>query len=192
MQNHGSRANESGKNLESIIACMLSILKAKGYFPVSQYEFDIKTEYNDKFVVDFLVRGIPGYEEGLIFSCKRQEVNGSVDRKIESEIRVIKEFHPYPTIIIMVGDGWKPALKLWVEKQIGGNFIKVFFEYGDVLKWVEKIPEFDRETAGIIYEDLPMFEPKSNGVSEYNENPTQEDWSDHPLFNWQGPRKEDN
>lgn len=189
MTSQGGRANSSGKNAETLINCMLHILKGKGYHPVSQHTFDIQTEYADKLVVDNFVRGIPDFEPGLIFSCKRQETGGSAEQKIEAEIRIIKEYHPYPTILIMVGDAWKPRIKTWVKAQIDGrSLVEVFFRYKEVLSWAESIPQLDPQKAQQAYTDgLGLFEFKRSPNGKVTKAKSIK-WGDLPLF---GQKKDD-
>lgn len=159
MTTQGGSANRSGKAAEDVIACIIGILRKKGYSPVEQKTFDIKTLYSDTIRVDFFVLCIPKYEDGLIISSKRQEVSGSTEQKIEADIRMIKENYPHPTILIMVGEGWKGRVKKWALTQVDKvKLVMIFFNYNDLLKWLETVPKLDPELGSIIQaKTLPLW-----------------------------------
>ncbi|MHC4397146.1 MAG: PD-(D/E)XK nuclease superfamily protein [Planctomycetota bacterium] len=144
-----NKANRSGLNSEAIVKCVLAILESKNYPVVSQHFFPAeklrKSPIASKAIrVDFLVRCIPGYEAGLIIEIKRQDSSGSADQKLVYQIeKEIKEYYPYPAILVMVGIAWSSKWKKYAISQKDKWFIDVFFSYEDLLLWCESLPVAD-------------------------------------------------
>lgn len=89
---------------------------------------------------DFFLLNSPSYPSGLLISAKRQQSTGSVYEKAPYIIKNIKEYHPYPTIVVWDGDfklrGVKGAY-LWMKQQIGGRFIDVF-TINEFMSWANR------------------------------------------------------
>lgn len=167
--NNGKTANSSGRHAESIIECILTILKRKGYRPVSQYvippdQLLDKPLTSDSVRVDVLVRGIPQYESGLIISSKRQDEDGTAAEKLYYHIdHLIKKCYPYPTILVLTGNRWPARLVEYAQNAKDGKLIKVFLSYEDLLRWVENVPPINHARAVNGYlKNLPLFGKKDD------------------------------
>lgn len=154
-----NEANKSGQNSEAIADCVLSILRRKGYLVSAQYNFNIQELRkiplaSDKLRVDFLIRGISGYETGLIIEIKRQNSPGSMDQKLPYQIeKEILEYYPYPSILILIGKHWSGKWKVYAINHKGDWLIDVFFSYESLILWCEKLP--DAIPSHDIYKAVP-------------------------------------
>lgn len=82
-----------------------------------------KTLYDTNWKIDFLVSNLDGKIFGI--ECKWQQSSGSVDEKFPYLVLNIKEKCPYPCIIIVDGDGYKPKAKEWLNRQVDEKLLAV-------------------------------------------------------------------
>ena len=127
----GSIANTNGRTVEDVIA---DILHRKRYNYRRQYPVG-KGIYGTQRKVDFCVWGSKPAPDGLIIEVKWQHRAGSVDEKFPYLVENIA-LHPYPTIIVLDGDGFKPSAREWLIRQAGRrkNLLAVF-RLGEFVSW---------------------------------------------------------
>lgn len=141
-------ANASGQRVENIIKEILGILEDKEYVVQHGYPIDVKecrTEprYSKaRIFVDHLARPLPLYPEGLIFSDKSQNVCGSAQQKLDAAIEhEIKEVYPYPSYLIMIGNGWNSKAIEYAKGQIDNKWLlDVFTSFDALYEWCVKQP----------------------------------------------------
>ncbi len=85
-----------------------------------------------------LIKGLKGFEDGLIVEYRSQEVAGSTDEKITFLILNILEKYPHPTVVILDGNGWREGALRWVEKCAGDKLIEVNRSVGEFNNWFFK------------------------------------------------------
>ena len=160
--NSGKKANWTGKNFENFVYDNLIRMgfqfidnkefeRAMGFhlfsqsnfiqFPdssVSQWfttQFNLTdTIYGTKWKVDFLLHNVKR-RKSLVIECKWQQSPGSVDEKYPYLVANIKSQSPYPAIIILDGDGYKPNAKEWLKTQVDEKLIGVF-NMSEFFKWI--------------------------------------------------------
>ena len=146
----GSIANEQGNILENFVN---DALIRKGYEFVEKKKFAIAlyleqkiytrqlivgdTIYGTKWKADFTLHRPDKEPINLIIECKWQQTGGSVDEKYPYIVHNIKEKSPYPAIILLDGEGYKPQAKSWLKAQIDEKLIGIF-NMGEFLKWTNK------------------------------------------------------
>lgn len=134
--NQGSKANKTGKILESNVE---TTLKQHGYIAVCEqlpkrqklnwllnsttkgYGTEVYIGpgiYGTDIFVDFYIVGFPIFPSGLIIECKWQAASGSVDEKLPYLNLNIKNCYPAPTIVLIDGGGAKLGGIDWLKKQI--------------------------------------------------------------------------
>jgi hypothetical protein len=129
--NQGQKANFAGNEAEHIIA---GILNRKGC-GVKRQAVVCHGIYNTPVKVDFLVYGIPEFDDGLIIECKWQSTSGSVDEKFPYLVLNIQKCYPMPAIIVLSGGGYRPGAEKWLKSQVGGNLHAVL-NIDEFLAWV--------------------------------------------------------
>ncbi len=72
--------------------------------------------YDTKRKCDFLILNREKFKDGLIVECKWQQSSGSVDEKYPFAVFNIFKIG-VPTIILVDGDGYKPAALKWLKGQ---------------------------------------------------------------------------
>jgi site-specific DNA-adenine methylase len=143
----GTRANFTGRELEDFVA---SILEKRGYTKVEQRKFEPsehlnqpiyarrydagKNVYGTASRVDFVLYHPKKHHKCLIIEAKWQQTGGSVDEKYPFLILNIKNQHPYETILILDGGGYKRGACEWIRSQVGDNF-KALFDMAGFQKW---------------------------------------------------------
>jgi len=132
----GSKANRTGNRLERFVE---QTLQEYGYVPIvndTNGAFANRTSIGDKRYMtqvpvgptiyesqrksDFLVIDKDRFPDGLIIECKWQQSAGSVDEKYPFLLFNIQKTG-IPTIVLLDGDGYKPAAKQWLASQAGPN-----------------------------------------------------------------------
>lgn len=158
-------ANNSGRNAETIIRCVMQVLENKGYPVKYQYRFnsnELKEPpiFSNFLIADFLVRGISPFETGIVVSSKRQESVGTSKEKLHYHVvHVIKKCLPLPSILVLVGEQWAKKEKLFCQTQVDGKkLIDVFFSYERLLKWAETIPSITDKQRLESISDLPLIQ----------------------------------
>jgi len=147
--NSGKKANWTGKNFENFVYDNLIRMGFKfidnkdlkysdkrllpdptlfqepstRWFTTQFYLAD--TIYGTKWKVDFLLLDVIS-NNYLIIECKWQQSPGSVDEKYPYLVANIKSQSPYPGIILLDGDGYKPNAKKWLKTQLDEKLIGVF------------------------------------------------------------------
>lgn len=145
----GKHANDVGNSQEFKIMNFLYELQKKGYTFTANFYYDANHKrvrrkevsvcnsiYGDEkypcpLYIDFIIKGIPGFPNGLILESKVQTVAGSGDEKFPYLIANIKEKMPCPCIVILTlsaRDGQScglqdrfDAIKRWFKKQVDGK-----------------------------------------------------------------------
>ena len=137
----GGRANFTGNRLERFVEHTLTEL---GYtrlldrkertleylqsqeLPVYARQVTIgKSIYGTRLRCDFLVNNPDRLKEPLIIEAKWQGSAGSVDEKYPFLVHNIKQCHPYPTLVLLAGGGYKPGAEKWLREQTGDNLLAV-------------------------------------------------------------------
>src|SRR3990167_911590 len=129
----GKKANRTGSRLEQFVE---QALKDAGYtefwnFKKTAFE-NRKTiggkQYMTQLVVgqtiyettrkcDFFIVNRERFPDDLIIECKWQQSSGSVDEKYPFLLfNILKT--GIPTIVLMDGDGYKPAAMAWLKAQV--------------------------------------------------------------------------
>lgn len=129
--NQGQKANKAGDEAELLIA---STLLRHGCHIERQVNIGPGI-YGTPIFVDFVVRGLSQYPDGLIVESKWQTVSGSVDEKYPYLVRNIEDRYPLPTIIVLSGDGYKLGAEQWLKQQTGGNLVAVK-SLTEFIKWL--------------------------------------------------------
>jgi len=129
----GKKANYTGETTENNIAAMLQNA-CKGWRIRRQTSL-CKDIYGRTARVDFLVRGMPVHPEGIILEVKHQKSRGSIDEKFPYLVMSIKQCYPYPTIIILDGDGYSKGAERWLRRQIGGKLYGVM-SFSEFQNWL--------------------------------------------------------
>lgn len=124
----GTKANKFGKNLEQFIRdklhandyefvpankfCSSMILSQ----PIYTQQFLVgKTIYDTPRKCDFIIYHPEKHPTCLVIESKWQQSKGSVDEKYPFLVENIK-IHPYKTIVIIDGAGYKPKALEWLKK----------------------------------------------------------------------------
>tara|TARA_A100001015_G_C15032624_1_gene734186 strand:+ start:2132 stop:2638 length:507 start_codon:yes stop_codon:yes gene_type:complete len=153
----GSTANWNGKTFEAFVHDYLlrngysyiprknietnddtnQVLPTKKYLSedkwfTSQF-FLANTIYGTKWLVDFLIYD-SNKDQYLVIECKWQQSGGSVDEKYPYLVTNIKQQSPYPCLVLLDGEGYKPAAKSWLISQIDEKLINVL-NMSEFLKW---------------------------------------------------------
>lgn len=81
------------------------------------------TIYNTKRKVDFFIINKDLFPQDLIIECKWQQSPGSVDEKYPFLLLNIEKTN-VPTIVVLDGEGYKPAAKVWLAEQVQQNTTK--------------------------------------------------------------------
>lgn len=132
----GTKANKTGNRLQKFVE---EILRERGYAEFWNYKhqaFDQrktiggkqfmkqlpvgKTIYDTERICDFFVVNKDKFANDLIIECKWQQSTGSVDEKYTYLVFNIVKLG-VPTVILLDGDGYKPAAKLWLKEQVNPN-----------------------------------------------------------------------
>lgn len=108
-------ANKSGKSLENMI---VGPLDAHGITYRRQVSLAARSIYRKRIRVDVLIDPEPRLPAGLIIEGKWQDVTGTAEEKLPYLIINIKRYYPYPTIIVIDGDGFSPGAVEWAGKQV--------------------------------------------------------------------------
>ncbi len=135
----GTRANFTGNALEKVI---YNALVDKGYEFLKKNKFDPalclkqpifttkylvgKGVYDTDIYCDFILYHPEKHPKCLVIESKWQESRGSVDEKYPYLVLNIHNKYPYPTIIVLDGEGYKKGAEVWLRKQKNGNLIHVF------------------------------------------------------------------
>jgi hypothetical protein len=99
------------------------------------------TIYETERYVDFLVLNRDKFPSGLIIECKWQEQKGSVDEKYPFLMFNIARTG-VPTIVLLDGEGYKPAAKAWLASHAGPD---------KPLRAVWSMAEFHRAVNGGLF-----------------------------------------
>jgi len=91
------------------------------------------TIYNNSWKVDFLLHD-ERMKKSLVIECKWQQSSGTVDEKYPYLVRNIKEKSPYPCLVLLDGDGYKPAAKEWLKSEVDKKLIGVL-SMSEFVKW---------------------------------------------------------
>ena len=86
--------------------------------------------------VDFLVTGIPPWEEGLIIESKNQGSPGSADEKFPYMVANIKEKYPHPCVILYSLDGAGRGALEWLLSQKDGVRLIEIIKYDKFPTWL--------------------------------------------------------
>jgi hypothetical protein len=84
-------------------------------------------------MVDFLLYDAD-VDQYLVIECKWQQSPGSVDEKYPYLVRNIKEQSPYPCLVLLDGNGYKPAAKEWLLTQVDEKLLGVL-SMSEFVKW---------------------------------------------------------
>ena len=98
----------------------------------TQYKLT-ETIYKNPWKVDFLLHD-ERTKKTLVIECKWQQSSGSVDEKYPYLVRNIKEKSPYPCLVLLDGDGYKPAAKEWLKSEVDKKLIGVL-SMSEFVKW---------------------------------------------------------
>jgi hypothetical protein len=132
----GKKANTTGNRLQNFVE---EILRERGYAEFWNYKkqaFDNrktiggkqylkqlpvgKTIYDTNRICDLFIINRDKFPKDLIIECKWQQSGGSVDEKYPYLIfNIVKTC--IPTVILLDGDGYKPAARLWLRDQVSRN-----------------------------------------------------------------------
>jgi hypothetical protein len=143
----GSKANWNGKMFENFVydnlvrngfvytdIKQLPLKNTEGSSKSFTSQFNLnKTIYGTKWMVDFLLYD-SDINQYLVIECKWQQSPGSVDEKYPYLVTNIKEQSPYPCLILLDGDGYKPASKEWLLTQVDEKLIGVL-SMSEFVKW---------------------------------------------------------
>jgi len=129
----GTKANKTGNRLQNFVE---TILKEHDYAEFWNYKhqaFDQrksiggkqymtqlpvgKTIYDTERICDFFVVNKDKFPNDLIIECKWQQSTGSVDEKYAYLVFNIVKLG-VPTVVLLDGDGYKPAAKAWLKDQV--------------------------------------------------------------------------
>ena len=131
----GQRANRSGQTAESVIE---TILRQSALV----YETQVlvgESIYGSKLRVDFFVKGLKDYPQGLIIESKWQGSGGTADEKLPYLLENIKLKYPAPTLIVIDGKGYRQGAWDWAKLQIGvcQNLVEVL-DISSFMLWISK------------------------------------------------------
>lgn len=143
MHNQGHHANVTGNSAENVTRC---ILIEKGYTVKRNFPKYINI-YGEYAKPDLFVQGIPGYEQGLTIEVKYQSVGGSVDEKYPFLIENIKLKYPFPTVIVIDGNGYRAGALAWLKMHIDGKKLIAIFDINEFLSWTNKLEKKERKTV---------------------------------------------
>lgn len=79
---------------------------------------------------------LPDHE--LIIESKWQSVGGTADEKLPYLCMNIKQRYPYPTIIVLGGEGWHPGAVEWIQCQVDGERLLHVLSVEEFMKWCGK------------------------------------------------------
>jgi hypothetical protein len=128
----GRKAQKTGNRLENFVE---EILREKGYTEFwnhkahafvnrkaiggKQYLKQLPigpSIYDTTRKCDFLVINREVFQDDLIIECRWQQTSGSVDEKYPMLLfNILKT--GIPTVVLLDGEGYKPAAKKWLEEQ---------------------------------------------------------------------------
>jgi hypothetical protein len=154
MPSSGTQANRTGGRLESFVEHALTehgyelfwdhrkqLFANRDAVGGKQYAKHVlvgPTIYETDRYVDFLVLNKDKFPDALIIECKWQEQKGSVDEKYPFLMFNIARTG-VPTIVLLDGDGYKPAAKIWLASHAGTD---------KPLRAVWSMAEFHRSVNG--------------------------------------------
>lgn len=129
----GTKANRTGNRLERFVEQTLQeygyaaiINDKKGAFANRKSIGDKRymtqvpvgpTIYESRRKSDFLIIDKDRFPDGLIIECKWQQAAGSVNEKYPFLLLNIQRTG-IPTIVLLDGDGYKPAARRWLADQV--------------------------------------------------------------------------
>ena len=143
----GAKANWNGKVFEDFVhdnlirngftytdLKQLPLTNNKGSSKSFTSQFNLsKTIYGTKWMVDFLLYDAD-VDKYLVIECKWQQSPGSVDEKYPYLVTNIKEKSPYPCLVLLDGNGYKPAAKEWLLTQVDEKLLGVL-SMSEFVKW---------------------------------------------------------
>ncbi len=146
----GSNANESGQLFESSIR---GVLKAKGFVVVPYSEW-AQNKQDYEHVARLALRNVPyrsiyGHDARVEFLLKAKELDrdiliqgmrqsrpGSVDEKLPYVWHNARLNYPErETILIVIGDGWKPGALRWAREQMAATEGFSVMSFEEFLSW---------------------------------------------------------
>ena len=131
VQSQGQQAVRTGAAAEATIYC---ILKVRG-LSVEKQKFVGTNIYGGEIRCDFAIAPCEKFPGGLIIESKWQETPGSADEKLPYLVENIRTRYPYPCIVILDGDGYRPGAAAWIRTQVDGVNLLGVFSFTEFLKW---------------------------------------------------------
>ena len=111
----GKRANRHGQAAEDSIAAILQSFTVR-------FDRQVRlgrTIYNSDLHVDFVLRSLPDFPDGLALESKWQDGSGTIDEKFPYVVETLRFGCPIPAIVIVHGGGCKPGAFAWLRQQCG-------------------------------------------------------------------------
>lgn len=126
----GGQANRTGGVAEEVVGAILRSYNVKY---IRQQRIGEGVYKGKMLKVDFF---LPDHE--LIIESKWQASGGSVDEKFPYLCLNIKQFYPYPAIIVLGGGGWCAGSLEWLRDQVDDKRLLHVLSVEDFMKWCGK------------------------------------------------------
>jgi hypothetical protein len=130
-----SRANASGHVFESVVNGLMAS-KRIDYIP--QATLDALSIFGKRIRVDVLVEPCVRIPDGLIIEVKWQGSLGSAEEKLPFLVINIKQCYPYPTIVVIDGDGFSSGSIEWIRDQVDGSKLLAVFSSKEFITWCNR------------------------------------------------------
>jgi hypothetical protein len=128
-------ANTSGRTFESVV---IGLIGSKGIDFIPQAALPIRSIFNKQVRVDILIEPCSRVPNGLIVECKWQDVTGSAEEKLPYLVLNIKRQYPYPSIIVIDGDGFTDGAIEWTRTQVDGKRLLAVFSIREFISWCNR------------------------------------------------------
>jgi len=128
-----TRAEKAGQLSEDMIAAILTVY---GY-RFDRQQIIGRTIYGRRWRVDFVLRNVREYPQGIILECKSQKRRGSVDEKFLYLLESIRR-GPLPAIVIAHGRGIRDAAD-WLRDQCDPERLIAVFDLEEFVSWLRDI-----------------------------------------------------
>lgn len=136
----GGRANGVGAIHEKSIIASLEHFN----LDYKRHQHICDSIYGSKLYTDFVVMGIPPWEDGISIESKYQGSSGSADEKFPYLVANIKQKFPIPCVILYSLDGAKPKSVEWLLAQADGVKLIEILKYDKFPTWLhERMEPYD-------------------------------------------------
>lgn len=133
--------NESGERYEALAASAFELAKVAAT-PRKRFTIDGKLLPGQKWVVvDYFIQDgqLEQYDHPIIVSIKGLSGYGSEQTKLLVHIDREIPSYPFPTVLVMLGDGWTPEYIQEARNKVNGqHFLAVLTSADELMLWLQR------------------------------------------------------